>query len=246
MITQSPMGRSNPLVIAARHDKSHLDLATHFIRDSNALPDKSVYNPSGYLERSVQAMTPPPPTTTCGRHSSIEPRRSSSLRPDTSSLATVSQLSQSRPPSAKNPATHWPPVFYADFTSRTWLTIANSQSISSDSGFDPFRFRTRFRSRIPENDNRQDTGTRSHSWTLLLSVFDLPSVNATIVVSDRVTFVTAALTVLWDTISIRRATRPPHRDDNRAPSAWHAPIVAAGMSAKQFVLNLTREKNDAS
>lgn len=123
MITQSPMGRSNPLVIAARHDKSHLDLATHFIRDSNALPDKSVYNPSGYLERSVQAMTPPP-TTTCGRHSSIEPRRSSSLRPDTSSLATVSQLSQSRPPSAKNPATHWPPVFYADFTSRTWLTIA--------------------------------------------------------------------------------------------------------------------------
>ncbi|KAI6157367.1 cysteine protease required for autophagy [Pisolithus tinctorius] len=120
MVTQSPKGKSNPLLTAAKHGKSHLDRAMRFIRDSDAMPDKCP-EPIWLLGVQHPGYEPPPPTTP-GRRASVESRRSPSLRSNTSSSATVSQLSQSQPPSAKNPAAHWPPVFYADFTSRIWLT----------------------------------------------------------------------------------------------------------------------------
>ena len=50
----------------------------------------------------------------------------SSLSSSTGSSPTAlgSDLSLSQPPSSssKDPGRHWPPVFYADFTSRIWLT----------------------------------------------------------------------------------------------------------------------------
>ncbi|KAI6044613.1 cysteine protease required for autophagy [Pisolithus marmoratus] len=120
MVTQSPKGKSNPLLNAAKHGKNHLDRAMRFIRDSDATPDKCS-EPIWLLGVQHPGYQPPPPTTP-GRRASVESRRSPSLRSNTSSSATVSQLSQSQPHSAKNPAAHWPPAFYADFTSRIWLT----------------------------------------------------------------------------------------------------------------------------
>ncbi|KZT08838.1 uncharacterized protein LAESUDRAFT_757025 [Laetiporus sulphureus 93-53] len=143
--------KSSPLLTAARHGKGHLDKAMRYLLDSDATPDKctepiwllGVEHP-GY----EQPPSPPPPTASASalnaslgsgsivRRGSIESRhRSSSNRssassspvvvspdltlPDTSS--TTSQQSASKDAS-KDPSRFWPPVFYADFTSRIWLT----------------------------------------------------------------------------------------------------------------------------
>lgn len=127
--SSSPKGKSSALLTAAKHGRGHLDKAMRYLLDSDAVPDKcpdsiwilGVEHP-GYEPNN----TLPP-----GRRSSIDSRRSpSSLRSSPSASPTVSisgvdpSLSQSQPASSnqKDPGRNWPPVFYADFTSRIWLT----------------------------------------------------------------------------------------------------------------------------
>ena len=119
----SPKTKSNPLLTAAKHGKGHLDRAMRFLLDSDSTPDKCA-DPIWLLGVQHPGYEPPP-TPAPGRRPSIESRRPPSFRSNSSSSVTVSELSQSQPPSGKNPAANWPPVFYADFTSRIWLTYRN-------------------------------------------------------------------------------------------------------------------------
>ena len=119
----SPKSKPNPLLSAAKHGKGHLDRAMRFILDSDSTPDKCT-DPIWLLGVQHPGYEPPPPSTPA-RRPSVESRRAPSFRSNSSSSVTVSELSHSQPPSSKNPAANWPPVFYADFTSRIWLTYRN-------------------------------------------------------------------------------------------------------------------------
>ncbi|EIW65350.1 cysteine protease ATG4 [Trametes versicolor FP-101664 SS1] len=133
----SPKGKGSALLTAARHGKGHLDKAMRYLLDSDATPDKcpdpiwllGVQHP-GY-EPSLNPIPDLPESP--GRRNSSDSRRSpSSFRSSTSSSPVTPSsappdpsLSQSLPASAgpsKDPSKNWPPVFYADFTSRIWLT----------------------------------------------------------------------------------------------------------------------------
>jgi cysteine protease ATG4 len=128
----SPKGKSSALLTAAKHGKGHLDKAMRYLLDSDAVPDKST-DPIWLLGVEHIGYEPNPPTPpAAGRRSSIGSRRSpTSSRSSTLSSPTSAMpggdpaLSQSQPaPSStpKDPGRHWPPVFYADYTSRIWLT----------------------------------------------------------------------------------------------------------------------------
>ena len=120
---------------AAKHGKGRLDMVVRYLLDSDSTPDKctepiwllGVQHP-GY---EVPPLPPPPRNTP--RRSSIDTRRynsppsfrssSSSSNSSSSSPDHTSALSQSQPsPSTKHTGSSWPPAFYADFTSRIWLT----------------------------------------------------------------------------------------------------------------------------
>lgn len=124
----SPKGKSSALITAAKHGKGHLDKVMRFITDSDAVPDKCT-DSIWLLGVEHPGYEPAPsPTPSVGRRSSVDSRRSFSLRNSLSSSPTSAMsgadpsLSQSQPASSKDPGRHWPPVFYADFTSRIWLT----------------------------------------------------------------------------------------------------------------------------
>ncbi|KAG8220332.1 cysteine protease required for autophagy [Butyriboletus roseoflavus] len=119
----SPKTKTNPLLSAAKHGKGHLDRAMRFILDSDSTPDKCT-EPIWLLGVQHPGYEPPPPSNP-GRRPSVESRRAPSFRSNSSSSVTVSELSHSQSPSSKHPAANWPPVFYADFTSRIWLTYRN-------------------------------------------------------------------------------------------------------------------------
>ena len=112
------------LLTAAKHGKGHLDKAMRYLLDSDATPDKCT-DPIWILGIEHIGYEPPSPTISPnGRRTSVDSRRSpSSYR---TSPPPDPSLSQSQPPSAsskkEDPGRHWPPVFYADFTSRIWLT----------------------------------------------------------------------------------------------------------------------------
>ncbi|KAI0056521.1 hypothetical protein BV25DRAFT_1572624 [Artomyces pyxidatus] len=120
----SPKGKSSALLTAAKHGKGHLDKAMRYLLDSDSTPDKctdviwllGVQHP-GY-EPPINESPP------LARRGSGESRRSPSFRSSTSSTVTGPDhsLSQSQPASSKHPAANWPPAFYADFTSRVWIT----------------------------------------------------------------------------------------------------------------------------
>jgi cysteine protease ATG4 len=122
----SPKSKSSALLSAAKHGKGHLDKAMRYLLDSDSSPDKctdpiwilGVQHP-GYEPQSDAILS---------RHSSTTSKRASSLRTSTSSNVTTTpgennDLSSSQISlSSKHPGAHWPPEFYADFTSRVWIT----------------------------------------------------------------------------------------------------------------------------
>ncbi|KAA1476293.1 hypothetical protein DENSPDRAFT_784808 [Dentipellis sp. KUC8613] len=137
----SPKGKGSALLTAAKHGKGQLDKAMRYLLDSDATPDKCT-DPIWILGVQHPGYEPPPPSTLAptspARRTSSESRRSSSFRTSTSSTVTVSDpsLSQSLPPGGggnKHPAANWPPVFYADFTSRIWVTYRSHFSPIRDS-----------------------------------------------------------------------------------------------------------------
>lgn len=137
----SPKGKGSALLTAARHGKGHIDKAMRYLLDSDAMPDKcpepiwllGVQHP-GYEPTALA----PDLHSSPARRSSADSRRGSGFRSSTSSPGSPNSvtadpsLSQSQPPSSsananskevnKDPSKNWPPVFYADFTSRIWLT----------------------------------------------------------------------------------------------------------------------------
>ena len=120
----SPKGKSSALLTAAKHSKGHLDKAMRYLLDSDSTPDKctdpiwllGVQHP-GY---DPSAETPSP---TLSRRGSVDSRRASSFRTSTSSTATATSGGGNALSSSSNKHhVHWPPEFYADFTSCVWIT----------------------------------------------------------------------------------------------------------------------------
>ncbi|KAF8266378.1 hypothetical protein EI94DRAFT_1733232 [Lactarius quietus] len=101
-----------------------------YLLDSDSTPDKCT-DPIWLLGVQHPGYEPPPvepgSPTTLSRSGSVNSRRAASFRTSTSSTVTATPpvgnnaLSSSQT-SSKNPAAHWPPEFYADFTSRVWIT----------------------------------------------------------------------------------------------------------------------------
>ncbi|KAG6901665.1 hypothetical protein C0995_009446 [Termitomyces sp. Mi166 len=99
---------ASALLAAAKHGKGHLDKAMRYLLDSDAMPDRCI-DPIWILGVKHPGWEPPPPP-------SLAPSSSTkSLRSSVSS--TSDQGSHAKPG-----VVQWPPVFYADFTSRVWLT----------------------------------------------------------------------------------------------------------------------------
>jgi cysteine protease ATG4 len=129
--SSSPKGKSSALLTAAKHGKGHLDKAMRYLLDSDSTPDKCT-DPIWLLGVQHPGYEPPPPeaaSPTLSRSGSVNSRRAASFRTSTSSTVTAATplsggnngLSSSQT-SSKNPGAHWPPEFYADFTSRVWIT----------------------------------------------------------------------------------------------------------------------------
>ena len=134
--SSSPKGKGSALLTAAKHGTSKV---MRRVLDSDATPDKCE-DPIWLLGVLHPGYEPPPPAsvvqpTLGGRRSSVGSTRrpSSSLSSSSTSSPTMpggdaSLLSQSQPASlagsasSKDPGRYWPPVFYADFSSRIWLT----------------------------------------------------------------------------------------------------------------------------
>ncbi|EIN03481.1 hypothetical protein PUNSTDRAFT_56214 [Punctularia strigosozonata HHB-11173 SS5] len=131
--------KTNPLLTAAKHGKGHLDKAMRYLLDSDATPDRCT-DPIWLLGVKHPGYEPPPPLPAApstpppagGRRTSGD-GRSPTFRATASTSTTASSSPSSfvsiPPPvsasgsKAKNdPAALWPPVFYADFTSRVWVT----------------------------------------------------------------------------------------------------------------------------
>ncbi|KAF7983563.1 hypothetical protein HWV62_21152 [Athelia sp. TMB] len=138
---------NNPLLTAARHGGRHLDKAVRYLLDSDSQPDRCT-DPIWIMGVQHPGYEPPPPTPppSAFTPSNLGPKRRSSVSVDAdltgshySSSRREMSLSQSQPPSStlrgairgggidkdakeRDPAAHWPPIFYQDFTSRIWLT----------------------------------------------------------------------------------------------------------------------------
>ncbi|KAI0294162.1 hypothetical protein BC826DRAFT_352534 [Russula brevipes] len=132
----SPKSKSSALFNAAKHGKGHIDKAMRYLLDSDSTPDKctdpiwllGVQHP-GY-EPSAETASP-----ALSRRGSVESRRASSFRTSTSSTLTATSgggngFSSS---SSKHPPVHWPPDFYADFTSCVWITYRSHFQAIRDS-----------------------------------------------------------------------------------------------------------------
>ncbi|KAG6837140.1 hypothetical protein H0H93_014045 [Arthromyces matolae] len=96
---------ANALLTAAKHGKGHLDKAMRYILDSDAAPDKCT-DPIWILGVKHPGYDPPSSLSSSTR----------SLRSSVSSNSDLTIQAQA----SKNP--QWPVEFYADFTSRVWLT----------------------------------------------------------------------------------------------------------------------------
>ena len=129
----SPKGRGgNPLLTAAKHGKGHLDKAMRYLLDSDSTPDRCT-DPIwilGVRHPGYEPPEPAPPMAVAHSFSTPVRRGSEDSRRSPGSVSgfrspSDNQLSSSLSSSTSskyNPAAHWPPVFYDDFTSRIWLT----------------------------------------------------------------------------------------------------------------------------
>jgi len=132
--SRTRLGGASALLTAAKHGKGHLDKAVRYLMDSDSTPDKStepiwllgVQHPGYEPPPPPSAMPPPPPGSGHNRRGSLDSRRargsSSSIRSYDSSSESLSQSQPSSAAKLQHPGANWPPVFYADFTSRVWLT----------------------------------------------------------------------------------------------------------------------------
>ncbi|KAG6827735.1 hypothetical protein H0H92_010613 [Tricholoma furcatifolium] len=113
---------ASALLAAAKHGKGHLDKAMRYLLDSDATPDKCV-DPIWILGVKHVGYEPPPPQPTQPQslNSSTRSLRSSISGSTVASEATLRPRDRDRDKD-KEPKPQWPPEFYADFTSRVWLT----------------------------------------------------------------------------------------------------------------------------
>ncbi|KZW00686.1 hypothetical protein EXIGLDRAFT_711000 [Exidia glandulosa HHB12029] len=150
----SPKSKASGLLTAARHGKGHLDKAMRYLLDSDATPDRST-EPIWLLGVSHPGYEPPPSPTTpplqqapqMHRRNSTDSRRSPRATLHSSSSSSSSShmtQHQSLPPAVANipppassqaplsptskQAAAWPSAFYADFTSRVWVTYRSNFS----------------------------------------------------------------------------------------------------------------------
>ncbi|KAJ3921692.1 cysteine protease [Lentinula edodes] len=125
------MTGASALLTAAKHGKGHLDKAMRYLLDSDATPDKctdviwilGVQHP-GYEPPLVQSQPPPSSFTsgTLGRRGSPPSSSPSQSLSSSVSSATATPSASSATSKDLKPGANWPPDFYADFTSRIWLT----------------------------------------------------------------------------------------------------------------------------
>ncbi|KAH0578771.1 hypothetical protein H2248_002968 [Termitomyces sp. 'cryptogamus'] len=110
---------ANALLTAAKHGKGHLDKAMRYVLDSDAMPDNCT-DPIWILGVKHPGWEPPPHSTTLTTTASL------SLSSSTTSMrSSVSDAIQGQG-GGKAGGVQWPPVFYADFTSRIWLTYRSN------------------------------------------------------------------------------------------------------------------------
>lgn len=146
-------GRSSALLTAARHGTRHLDKAVRYLLDSDAQPDKCT-EPIWILGvRHPGYEPPPPPSALPNQYIAAQSKRRSSVSVDSEATgrrgpssysyrgsgspelslsqshpSSQSTISVRTPSSATAPGHNWPPIFYADFTSRIWLTYRSQFS----------------------------------------------------------------------------------------------------------------------
>lgn len=125
----SKVVHTSALLTAAKHGKGHLDKAMRYLLDSDSTPDKctDAIWILGVQHPGYEPPPPPPPlamSTSLNSSTSSSRRDSGSFRSSATSASnfSTSDLVQTTPSKQPNPAANWPPVFYADFTSRVWLT----------------------------------------------------------------------------------------------------------------------------
>lgn len=124
--SSSPRRTTGPaaLLAAAKHGKGTLDKAMRFLRDSDAVPDRCP-DPIWLLGVRHPGWESPPssglPLVLHRKEPKTKARRGSwrSSLGATESAPVLPTPGTSTPP---DPAVAWPPAFYADFTSRVWLT----------------------------------------------------------------------------------------------------------------------------
>jgi cysteine protease ATG4 len=134
----SPRARASPhaLLVAAKHGKGQIDKAMRYLLDSDATPDNCP-DPIWLLGVLHPSRAPSPalsPALSDAPRGSAEFRRAAraAARGSNESLATRDTLAHAASQLVpKHPGAHWPPAFYADFSTRIWCTYR--------SGFPPIR-----------------------------------------------------------------------------------------------------------
>lgn len=105
------------LLAAAKNGRGHLDKAMRYLLDSDATPDRST-DSIWLLGTLHPGYEPPPLSPTEETHATAKRKGSRSV-----SSSRIAAPSKVKSDSMTNmPPPGWPPAFYADFTSRIWMS----------------------------------------------------------------------------------------------------------------------------